>query len=204
MYSERVPTFDRITLVAAVLAATLGCVGGSAEDAAEVGESSGAEQGSADSADSGSAGFVDLIDHEAWQEVTAAEDPLADHRPAEVECGLAGWYVEDGQTEVDTNFCNYLSIRQPSLAAIEAGATLELGLYYFDLAAPEPAQAHVAIVVDGEILWEDTVDIPGQAQVYTLEFPSPLSAPQGAELDFHLHNHGQNTWVLQDLRVAAP
>jgi hypothetical protein len=145
--------------------------------------------------------FVPLVDHALWQMLDGAADPLADHRPATVECGLAGWYVEDEQLEVDTNFCNYLGLAQPGLAAIEQGKRVRLGLYYFDLVAPEPAMGHVAILVDGQVLWEDEIEIPGPAKVFDLEFESPLTAELGAEVVFHLHNHGQNTWVLQSVSV---
>ena len=153
---------------------------------------------------SGDAGMsAPIIDHLQWQVLDAVADPLAEHRPDLVECGIAGWYVEDEKLEVDTNSCNYLALHQPSLVAIEQGQPLGLGLYHFDLVAPEPASAHLAILVEGELLWEQQIQIPGDAQVYTEVFESPLSAPAGAEVVFHLHNHGQNTWALQEL-VAEP
>jgi hypothetical protein len=143
--------------------------------------------------------WASLIDHEQWQVLDAAADPLADHRPELVECGLAGWYLETAKLEVDTNFCNYLAVAQPSLVALEQGQTVQVIFYHFDLVAPEPALAHVSILVDGEVLWEQEITIPGDANVFLEEFPSPITAELGSEVVFHLHNHGQNTWVLQDL-----
>jgi hypothetical protein len=144
--------------------------------------------------------FVSLIDHAQWVQIEATqEDPLAAHRPSAIDCGVAGWYQENEIIEIDTNFCNYLALRQDSLAAITEGAKVRLGFYHFDLVAPEPALAHVAVLVDGALLWEQEIEIPGAAMVYALEFEAPFSAPAGAELVFHLHNHGQNTWALQAL-----
>jgi hypothetical protein len=143
--------------------------------------------------------FVSLIEHELWVQLDAADDPLAEHRPAEVVCGIAGWYIENEIVEIDTNFCNYLALGQPSLAAITEGRLVRLGFYHFDLVAPEPALAHIAMLADGEVLWEQEIEIPGAAMVYELEFEAPFSTPVGAELVFHLHNHGQNTWALQAL-----
>jgi len=144
--------------------------------------------------------FAPLIDHERWVQIEAsADDPLVDHRPSSITCGVAGWYRENEIIEIDTNFCNYLALRQDSLAAITEGAKVRLGFYHFDLVAPEPALAHVAVLVDGQLLWEQEIAIPGAAMVYALEFEAPFSAPAGAELVFHLHNHGQNTWALQAL-----
>lgn len=152
-----------------------------------------------------------LLDHEAWEDLPLAEDPLPTHQPETVECTVAGWYVENGRTEIDTNFCNYLALRQPLLADVAAGDPLVLEFFYFDLVAPEPASAHIAALLDGQILWEQTIDIPmdedgsgafAAADFLTLEFDAPVGAQAGAELSFHLHNHGQNTWTLSDLRHA--
>lgn len=143
--------------------------------------------------------FESLIDHALWEQAEADVDPLAGHRPTQIDCGIAGWYLENGYLEIDTNFCNYLALRQPSRAPIHEGAKLRLGFYHFDLVAPEQALAHVALLVDGQLLWEQEVEIPGPAMVYEHEFVAPHSAPAGAELVFHLHNHGQNTWTLQSI-----
>jgi hypothetical protein len=147
--------------------------------------------------------FASLIDQEQWQVLDAAADPLADHRPDPVVCGPAGWYLdymtEIVKLEVDTNFCNYLAVGQPSLVALEQGQIVQVIFYHFDLVAPEPALAHVAILIDGAVLWEQEVMIPGDANVFLEVFPSPITAELGSEVVFHLHNHGQNTWVLQSL-----
>lgn len=147
--------------------------------------------------------FVPLIDHAAWEFAPAEEDPLAEHRPATVECGIAGWYVDDGELEVDTNFCNYAAIRQPILRPIEACSTLEIAFYHFDLTAPEPVSAHVAMLIDGQIVWEKFIEVPGDAAVYEEQFPAPFAAPAGSEIMLHLHNHGQNTWALLEFNVGS-
>jgi hypothetical protein len=151
--------------------------------------------------------FVPLIDHMAWEFTPAEEDPLIDHRPATVDCGIAGWYIEGDELEIDTNFCNYAALRQASLRAIESCSTLRIEFYHFDLLAPEPAQAHAALLIDGQIVWEKLIDIPGgsmiyKAAVYEEEFAAPFAAPAGSEVMLHLHNHGQNTWTLLSIEVA--
>ena len=145
--------------------------------------------------------LASLIDHEQWATVELDDDPLADHRPAEITCTVAGWFVENEALEINTNYCNYLAIGQPSLAAVTEGRTVELVFYHFNLVAPEPALAHLAIVLDGALLWEQDIEIPGSALVYQHEFAAPFSAPAGSPLIFHLHNHGQNTWAL--LSISA-
>lgn len=165
----------------------------------------------ADEADADEAGcqvsdppeLVSLIDHAAWEPAPARADPLIDHRPPVVDCGLAGWYVQGEELEIDTNFCNYAALRQPSLVAIDTCTPLRLELYHFDLLAPEPAQAHVAMLIDGQIVWEKLIEIPGKAAVYEEEFISPIAAPVGAEVMLHLHNHGQNTWTLLNFEAGT-
>jgi hypothetical protein len=179
----------------------LACVS-EAEGEGEDGDGDGDHDDPSEAGDAGSSGeFVDLLDHAEWQPVDAADDPLADHRPSVVECGIAGWYPEGSAIEVNTNWCNYLALGQPSRAPIHAGAGVQLGFYYFNLTAPEPALAHLALLVDGQVLYEQEVEIPGDARVAMLEFEAPFDAPEGAPLVFHLHNHGQNTWVLMHLRA---
>jgi hypothetical protein len=143
--------------------------------------------------------FAPLIDHELWTTIEADEDPLVDHRPAEISCTVAGWFVENESLEINTNYCNYLAIGQPSLAAVTEGWRIQLGFYHFNLVALEPAIAHLAVLLDGQLLWEQEVEIPGTAMVHNLEFEAPFSAPAGSPLVFHLHNHGQNTWALQSI-----
>lgn len=184
--------------LAALIVSTLGCLP-TEPPGDSVGDSASASASADGTEETGASGLESLIDHQAWTQLDAAGDPLADHRPSIVECGLGGWYLEDETLEIDTNLCNYLALAQPSLAAITEGRTLRIEFYYFNLVAPEPALAHVAVLVDGQLLWEDEIEIPGDAQVVELEIDSPLSAPIGAELVFHLHNHGQNTWVLQGI-----
>jgi hypothetical protein len=111
-----------------------------------------------------------LIDHQQWQVLDAAADPLADHRPVSVDCGSAGWLYEATTLEVRT-------------------------------VAPEPALGHVAIMIDGQMLWEQEIAIPGDANVFIEEFASPITAELGSQVVFHLHNHGPNAWVLQDLQT---
>jgi hypothetical protein len=190
--------FRRVALVCAWLgpAFALACATPSAE------EETNADSESGEGGEPGS-----LIDHPKWQVIDAADDPLADHRPEMIDCGVAGWLIEENlltgtnTLEVRTNDCNYLAVAQPSVVALEQGQLVHVIFYHFDLVAPEPALAHVAILVDGQLLWEQEIAVPGDAAVYDVEFPSPISAELGSQVVFHLHNHGQNTWVLQDLNA---
>jgi hypothetical protein len=140
-----------------------------------------------------------LIDVNAWAEQSADADSLSGHRPAQVQC--PGWYNEDGALEVETGLCNYLSLSQPSKVALAKGDTLHLVLWHGNLAFETPAQAHVAVVIDGKTVWEAEVAIPTEANIYDLRIPIEFDAPEGSAVAFHLHNHGYNSWTLLQLEV---
>ena len=143
-----------------------------------------------------------LASNDAWQPDLAEVDPLPEHRPAEVEC-TNGWYAESGGIEIDTGACNYLSLEQPLLAPLAAGDPVHLQLWWQSLASVEPAEGHLALLVDGELLWEEHVPIPGPAATRTLAFESPVDAPAGATVTLHLHNHGYNTWHFHELSALG-
>ncbi len=151
--------------------------------------------------------LADLIEPMAWEPLAAADDPFAAHRPPAIDCpyGL-GWFIEADGIELDTSACNYAGLVQPSLVPVARGAAIELGLYYFDLLAPEPTTAHLAVQIGDHVVFERTIDIPGKAAVLDTRLVADFDAPAGTPVIFHLHNHGQNNWTFHRLQVevAAP
>jgi mono/diheme cytochrome c family protein len=152
-------------------------------------------------ADTPLAESLQLIDANDWVVQSAAEDRFSSHRPADVNCPDNRWYNEDGALEVETGYCNYLSLAQPSKAALAMGDALHLVLWHGDLAFETPAQAHVAITVDGHTVWQENVKIPADADIYDVRIPIDFDAPVGSKVEYHLHNHGYNTWTLLQLGV---
>ena len=142
-----------------------------------------------------------LVDVDAWTPQVPALDSLADHRPTQLQCPTNSWYNEDGALEVETGYCNYLSLTQPSLAEIRQGDTLHLVLWHADLAFEQAATAHVAVSVAGTLVWEAEVAIPVEANIYDVRLPVGFDAPRGSAVEFHLHNHGYNSWTLLELEV---
>jgi hypothetical protein len=136
--------------------------------------------------------------------VSAEEDLLAAHRPEAVFCSdLAGWYLEGALVEVDTARCNYFAASAPAPFALAAGDVLEAQVVHFDLTAPEPARAHVALLAGAEVLWEREIVVPGAGDV--LPVVVELSVPVAADtpVGWHLHNHGQNHWRLSGVEVRG-
>ncbi len=141
-----------------------------------------------------------LVDVEAWSPSPASADPLAAHRPLELLCPAAAWKPEFGSLEVDTGQCNYLSVEQPLLRDVPAGAPVVVNLWHQALHAELDALGHVALVVGDTLIWERTVAIPGPAEVWSDEVLAPRDLLAGERVVFHLHNHGANTWNLGEVR----
>lgn len=172
----------------------LGACAGSSEDHA-------AGDGSPGVPDAGA--LRPLIDHGFWQTLDADEDPFDDGPDGPVSCpgllreSLGGRDV----LSVDTRYCDYVTVRQPALRAVKAGDSIGVIVGHFDLLAVDPAEAHVAVAVDGTILWEKRIEIPSDAAVYDDDVLLPFDVDEGMPIDFHLHNHGANEWFLATIEV---
>jgi hypothetical protein len=140
-----------------------------------------------------------LVFAQDWTATAIDDDPLAEHRPATTICPVSAWGEELGVLEVSTGECNYLSVEQPLAEALAIGDPLRVQVWWQALIASEPATAHLALLIDGQPIWDEHVAIPGAAQARSIEFESPIAAEPGAIVTFHLHNHGANSWTLAEL-----
>lgn len=185
----------------ALSSALLACEGTPGADAsASVGTGESTSEGATTAAQEP----VPLVAITAWQEVDAAVDPLADHRPEPAHCPFGSVFVEGEELEIDTNFCTYAMIGWPALVDVDAGSELTLTLRHYDLTAAAPAIAHIALVVDDAVVWERELAIPGPAEVIVETIPIATSFAAGAPIYFHLHNHGQNTYILSSIATRPP
>jgi hypothetical protein len=173
-----------------VLALGLACGSPGGNDETDTAESTGETGGASENP-------LPLVDPLAWSRVEAMDDPLASHRPDPVDCGIAGTYPEEECLEMDMSACNYLAIQQPALASVAAGDPVRLELFHFDLTSPEPTEAHLALLFDDVLAWELAIPVPGPANVLELNLVAPVAIVEGeTQVQFHLHNHGQNTYKL--------
>jgi hypothetical protein len=142
-----------------------------------------------------------LLDHTAWRTYDASLDPLASHQPPDASCGLGGYFADVvyHNLDVETAYCNYALLEHPAQAAVARGDTLRFRFYHFDLVATERAEAHVALLLDDTLAWDTTIPIPSQANAFDVTFAAPRALAAGEPIRFHLHNHGQNSWVLTSL-----
>ena len=142
----------------------------------------------------------DLVAPESWV-IDQSADSFPEHLTAKHTCDPNGMVVEDGVLEIYTGDCGYLVARQPSLEKIDVGDVVEVLVYHSRLTAKEPAEAHAALSIDGELVWEETVSIPSISLVYATEVLATFEADAGADVVLHVHNHGSNVWSVGHLRV---
>lgn len=195
---------ERTSIVAtAAICVTLlaGCPDGEADTAEDVGQQP--ETGDVSSNQMA----VSLISHHDWEVVVEGDDPLADHRPDDVDCSEDARKTEmlDGELSyaVDTTDCNYVAISQPTLDQIDAGDTVSIRVWHFSLTpfADGIEEAHAAVLLDGQVIWEEYIDIPADGQLLAAEWEADTELEAGTEAMFHLHNHGNNEWNFIELSV---
>ena len=142
---------------------------------------------------------ADLVTASGWVE-SVRPDPLASHREHDLACLPEGVRVEGGTLEVETGPCPYADLDHPLAAPVREGDRIEVLGWHGALAAEEPAEAHIALLLGRVILWERTLPIPSEADVWADEVIAPTSGEEGDPLRLHLHNHGPNSWNLRHVR----
>jgi hypothetical protein len=149
-----------------------------------------------------------LVEPHDWLQVDESVDVFAHLRPPEVECfavdGFApSWLGSEPSFEINTGRCNYLTIGQPTIVDIRAGDPMKLRLWHFELTSMDvDAHAYAAVAIDGELAWEATIPIPSASGLEVAEWEALADAAAGAEMQFHLHNHGLNSWDLLSVTVT--
>lgn len=145
-----------------------------------------------------------LLSSEGWSEVAPGLDPFEDRPQGMNGCALGGFGAEGGAFEVETGLCPYLTAAQPLAAPIEEGALVTGLVWHLQLRAPEPAEGHFALMIDGHRVHEARIPIPNEAGAHHFAWRAPAAIPSGAAALYHVHNHGQNSWRLSPISVEAP
>jgi len=134
--------------------------------------------------------------------VKPEQDPFADG-PASVTCLDSATMAEPlsgvDAFSVDTSQCNYITIGQVTLAEIAPGDRLLARIWHFELSAPEAAEAHVAVHIDGFALVDERVPIPQAGGLIVREARADRAIAAGSAVYFHLHNHGANSWAITEV-----
>jgi hypothetical protein len=147
--------------------------------------------------------YEPLVKLEEWSRVERSADPFVADPAAGPDCAAPSFRVEAGQAwlELDTTVCNWVTVVGHALLPVELGQQLRLKLSHYDLDAPEPAEAELRLRFASCEAWSKTIAIPSAADVTLEELASPCALNEMDAVLFHLHNHGQNTYQLQELAV---
>lgn len=162
-----------------------------------------ASSGNVGTADSDKVTRIALGEAQGWAYQAKGRDAIAEHRPRDIDCDEGeGWLIEDGAIEVRTAVCNYLSLTQESLVNIPAGTVLELVLSHSELVFSEAAQAHIALSIAGNLVYENYIDIPADSLVLRENIVLDFDVEQRDAIELHLHNHGSNAWTIHSLEAV--
>jgi hypothetical protein len=145
--------------------------------------------------------YQTLVGFDAWTSVSRADDPFVEDVDVTPACVGSGFSIEDEYhwLEIDTGACNWVTLSASTRATVAEGQMLQLSVSHYDLEAAAPAEANLLLELGGCNAWSKTIPIPSEAAVYKELFASPCALPEHGNVLFHLNNHGQNTYQLQDL-----
>jgi hypothetical protein len=146
--------------------------------------------------------YEPLASPEDWSQVERTADPFVTDAAQAPACLGPGFSAENTWLEVDTGVCNWVTLQASARLMVEPRQRLRLVVSHYDLSAIAPAEARLELRFGDCELWQESVAIPSPAAVYDEELESPCAIEQGAPMLFHLHNHGQNNWQLQELSAA--
>ena len=145
---------------------------------------------------------VSLVDPARWQPTDIASDPFKD-RPADDTCPAFGYGVDAGLFGMYSGDCKYLTAAQGMLTDLQPGDTVTIEVGHGQLLSLEPAEAHMAIAIPGQILWEKRIAIPGPPWFGVIEVPITAAYKAGDPILFHVHNHGPNSYRLVRIERSA-
>jgi hypothetical protein len=147
------------------------------------------------------ASFEPLALADDWSAVTPDDDPLVEDLEQVPACQAAAFWIEPqlDWIEIDSGICNWVTLRAAARAPVAPGTRLALTVSHYDLVAGAPAEATLRLVLGECEAWSKTLSIPADAAVYEEQLDAPCALDEGATILFHVHNHGQNSYQLQQL-----
>jgi hypothetical protein len=150
-----------------------------------------------------------LVDMFAWSIVASENDPWGSSAPADGICdeeAIKGETTPDGDWfDVNTSFCDYVTVVQPLTVDVAVNTELHIGIYHFVLESAEgPFQFGVAIGDPAEVVWETTYDPDGETGTIEESWNAARAYTKGEAIYYHLSNHGSNNWSLTELTKSAP
>jgi hypothetical protein len=129
------------------------------------------------------------------------DDPLVEDPEQVPACQAGAFWIEPqlDWIEIDSGICNWITLRAAARAPVAPGKRLALTVSHYDLVASAPAEATLRLVLGECEAWSKTISIPADAAVHEEQLDAPCALDEGATILFHVHNHGQNSYQLQQL-----
>ena len=80
------------------------------------------------------------------------------------------------------------------------GDFIEMTLWHSPLVSEAPARGQISLALAGVELWSTELNIPSEAQSWTINTKMDRVVSRDATLIFHVSNHGANTYTLLSVR----
>lgn len=153
-------------------------------------------------------GVRSLVDHHTWTVLSDSEDPFIAKKPMEAPCTPESIGYEDFAEEpsftVKSMGCAYVTVQQKCITGMCPGENLHMRLWHYNLTNIDgAAEAYGALRVDGKTIWEETIPIPSNSELIYPYIALDTELAEGAPIEFHLQNHGMNSWNLIELSAGA-
>ncbi len=144
-------------------------------------------------------GRTSLVVYDKWKVVARADDPWAAGLTADVTCTAAAIDTSRQALEIDTDYCPWVTVRQPLQTEIRLGETVRFIFLHSYLFSDPPARAVAELRIGGERYWHMDVAMPRHEAVHKPTWKAAREVAAGTPVEFHVHNHGDNSYGFIDL-----
>ena len=100
--------------------------------------------------------------------------------------------------------CDWLTLEQPTLRAIQPGDRVEVRARHSALTAPVPGSARIGFAIADVMVLDYTVPIPSDFRFPRETWTADREYPAGTPMLFHVDNHGSNEYNLIEVNILGP
>ena len=90
---------------------------------------------------------------------------------------------------------------QPALSSVSEGEEFYIRFWHSTLTAPLGVTATVVVSIDGDLIWRQEFPIPFPSGLDVVRVEALRDYPEGAQIVYHVDNHGNNEYALVELSV---
>lgn len=148
---------------------------------------------------------VEIVDHTKWRLLPPEEDVFPAPPGTEL-CTEENIRMEPfgdaGPIAVDVDTatgCGWATVEQTTSADLVPGDEVQLRMFYFSQTVFPEAEANVVVAFNGEPFWNVKIPIPTSTGLEAPLIPVDRDLPAGTKVQFHVGNHGDNSWNLLEV-----